>query len=71
MRRGVEGSHLLSNENSGAMPRYFCIIVLRKPMDKDKIQHKELAAGRWAEMPLAGELIQRDFDMFIPGAKKG
>ncbi len=24
---------------------------------KDKIQHKELAAGRWAEMPLAGELI--------------
>ena len=80
-------------------------------MDKDKIQHKELAAGRWAEMPLAlqmlnigseisranrwkskgnqnqveravfralelivynstGELIQRDFDMFMPGAKK-
>ncbi len=111
-------------------------------MDKDKIQHKEFAAGRWAEMPLAlqmlnigseisranrwkskgnqnqveravaralelidltidaqrgkhslkefflmkdvicdfylgeniynstGELIQRDFDMFIPGAKK-
>ncbi|MBO7062253.1 MAG: hypothetical protein J6W54_14355 [Fibrobacter sp.] len=39
-------------------------------MDKDEIQHKEIAAGRWAEMPLAGELIQRDFDMFMPGAKK-
>lgn len=52
------------------MPRYFFIIVLKKSMDKDKIQHKELAAGRWAEMPLAGELIQRDFDMFMPGAKK-
>lgn len=26
-------------------------------MDKDKIQHKELAAGRWAEMPLALQML--------------
>ena len=47
MRRGVEGSHHLSNENSGALPRYFFIIILRKPMDKDKIQHKELELLRF------------------------